>query len=366
MTISMAPNSAVTQSMAPKFLFIPVSSAEGMGEYMRSLIVADEVKRCWPAAEVCFILSKEAPYAASCPYPTKLLDRTPTKEVKAVNDIMETFRPDVVLFDASGRKSQLARAHAQGAKVVFFSQHRRKRSRGMKIGRARVTDAHLVVQPEFVIGPVSAFEAFKLKLIGKPLPECIGPVFSAPDKARQQELLAQYGLAEGEFVLFNAGSGGHKLAGGLAADRFFEAAQASHAASGLKSVMVFGPNYPKTLPEASGVICLSALANSDFINLLVAAKAAVLSGGDTLLQAIALKKLVLTAPVSKDQPPRIAVCADRGLVLACEPEQLAANISALFSDETTASLQQALAAEADMDGLQLTMNKIKHLLEVQP
>lgn len=330
---------------------------------MRSLIIADEVARHWPEAEICFILSKEAPYAATCPYPVRLLERTPTKEVKAVNALMDAYRPDIVLFDASGRKSQLEYAHALGAKVVFFSQHRRKRSRGMKIGRARVTDAHLVVQPEFVIGPVSGVDTLKMKLIGKPLPHCIGPVFSAPNVTRQQGLLMEHGIAEGEFVLFNAGSGGHKLAGMLAADSFFEAAKLSYKSSGMISVMVFGPNYPKELPVAEGVMSVSTLSNNDFINLLVAARAAVLSGGDTLLQAIALKKLVLATPVSKDQPARIASCVARGLILDCKLTELSEKVSSIFATDVTASIERALADEAEMDGLQLTMKCIKGLLD---
>ncbi len=358
-------NKPMTAQSAVKFLFVPVSSAEGMGEYMRSLIIADEVKRVWPQADIRFVLSREAPYAKTCPYPADLLARTPTKEVKAVNGIMDEFAPDVVLFDASGRKSQLSHAHNLGAKVIFFSQHKRKRSRGMKIGRARVTDSHLVVQPEFVIGPISAWESIKLKFIGNPEPVCIGPVFTPPDEARQQTLLQQYGLNEGEFLLFNAGSGGHKLNDKLAADYFFAAAEACYQASGIPVVMVFGPNYPKDLPQAPGVIAISSLANADFINLLVASRAAVLSGGDTLLQAIALRKNTLAVAVSKDQPARIRVCSDKGLVLQAEAEQMSSAVQALLSPDMGQKLQQAMAAEPDMNGLQLTIDALKALLENQ-
>ncbi|HAY95088.1 hypothetical protein, partial [Shewanella sp.] len=283
---------------APKFLFIPVSSAEGIGEYMRSMIIADEVKRTWPNAEIKFILSQQAPYATQCPYPAELLEDTPTKQVKAVNQIMSDFLPDIVLFDASGRKSQLVHAHKLGAKVIFLSQHKRKRSRGMKIGRALVTDCHWVVQPEFVIGPISWLDRLKLKLINRPEPLNIGPVFTQPDIITQSALLAQYQLTQNEFVLFNAGSGGHRVNGELAADIFAKAASESYKASGILSVMVFGPNYPNLLPELEGVVVIPQLNNQQFINMLAAAKAAVLSGGDTLLQAIALHKPTLAVPVS--------------------------------------------------------------------
>ena len=64
------------------------------------------------------------------------LIQSPTKEIAAVNALMAQQRPDLVVFDASGRQAQLQMAYKLGAKVIFISQHRRKRSRGMKVGRA--------------------------------------------------------------------------------------------------------------------------------------------------------------------------------------------------------------------------------------
>ncbi|MGL5471790.1 MAG: hypothetical protein ACRDCT_27055 [Shewanella sp.] len=346
---------------APKLLFIPVSSAEGIGEYMRSMIIADEVKRNWPHADIKFILSKHAPYAAQCPYNAVLLDDTPTKQVKAVNQIITEYLPDIVIFDASGRKSQLAHAHKLGAKVIFISQHKRKRSRGMKIGRALVTDCHWVVQPEFVIGPISGFERLKLKLINKPIPWNIGPVFTQPDEACQAGLLVQFQLTKNEFVLFNAGSGGHKVNGELAADIFAHAAYESYKASGIVSVMVFGPNYPNPLPELEGVVVIPQLNNQQFINLLAASKAAVLSGGDTLLQAIALHKPTLAVPVSKDQPPRIAACVAKELVLSCETalEPMKNALATLLSEEQMLHLCTKLALSEQLNGLDMAIKQLR-------
>jgi len=349
---------------APKLLFIPVSSAEGIGEYMRSMIIADEVKRNWPHADIKFILSKHAPYAAQCPYNAVLLDDTPTKQVKAVNQIITEYLPDIVIFDASGRKSQLAHAHKLGAKVIFISQHKRKRSRGMKIGRALVTDCHWVVQPEFVIGPISGLERLKLKLINKPIPLNIGPVFTQPDEVCQAGLLAQYQLTKNEFVLFNAGSGGHKVNGELAADIFAQAAYESFKTSGIVSVIVFGPNYPNPLPELEGVVVIPQLNNQQFINLLAASKAAVLSGGDTLLQAIALHKPTLAVPVSKDQPPRIKACKDLQLIMSCESkaDAILTNISHLMKEGVSLQLVKNMEYCQNLNGLEIGIKIIFELI----
>jgi len=86
-----------------KLLFIPVSSKKGIGEYMRSLIIANAVKARWPDAEIAFVLSRQAPYHQDCPYPTFLTEQTPTRHVKEVNAVISEFKPQAVVFDASGR-----------------------------------------------------------------------------------------------------------------------------------------------------------------------------------------------------------------------------------------------------------------------
>ena len=270
-------------SLSPKFLFVPVSSAEGMGEYMRSLIIAKEVKRRWPNATIQFVLSRQAPYCATCPYPVALLDDTPTKNIKAVNDFISFFQPDFVIFDASGRRSQLNHAKKLGAKVIFISQHKRKRSRGMKVLRARVTDSHWVVQPEFVIGPISWLDSCKLKLIDKPEPTVIGPVFVNPNEARQAQLLKRLDLNVGEFILFNAGSGGHHHDGRYLVEEFAQAAAIVYQSTQIPCVVIYGPNYPKEIQINKGVNAIKELAHDELMDLLDASQAAVLSGGDTLL-----------------------------------------------------------------------------------
>lgn len=350
--------------VSPTFLFIPVSSKEGIGEYMRSIIIADEVKRQWPQANIHFVISRQAPYATRCPYPNTLVNDTPTKEVRAVNQLMETLSPNIVVFDASGRKSQLVKAHQLGAKVIFISQHKKKRSRGLKLGRARVTDSHWVVQPKFVMGEISPLQRLKLKWLKKSAPIFIGPVFTPPNTQLQQLLLAKYQLTRNEFVLFNAGSGGHKVGSELAADIFAEVAKYAAKTAALKTLMIFGSNYPKALPQIDGVIAIKSLDNAEFINLLEASKAAVLSGGDTLLQGIAIQKPILTAPVSKDQPARIAVCEQHQLIMAATTSvtSLCQKFDEFIQDKNLEKLQHSMTKIDNINGLEIAINEIKKLM----
>ncbi|WP_367277932.1 hypothetical protein [uncultured Shewanella sp.] len=330
---------------------------------MRSLIVANEVKRRWPDATIQFILSRHAPYASSCPFPAALLDDTPTKNIKAVNDFMSFFLPDFVIFDASGRRSQLVHANKLGAKVIFISQHKRKRSRGMKVLRARVTDSHWVVQPEFVIGPINWLDRQKLRLIEKPEPKVIGPIFVNPNPINQAALLSEYGLTAGEFILLNAGSGGHTNSRGFIVEEFALAAASIYQATQLPCVIVYGPNYPNDMVEAEGVTAIKELNHGELIDLLDAAKVAVLSGGDTLLQAIALKKPSLSVAVSKDQHYRLKVCKDSGLTVSSDSkaQRISDGLVKLIEAENLLKLETALASCECINGLDMGMNIITEL-----
>ncbi|WP_102798546.1 glycosyltransferase family 9 protein [Bowmanella denitrificans] len=349
---------------SPKVLLVPVSSPEGIGEYMRCLILAKAIMAEMPNATIRFILSKHAPYAASCPYPALLLDASPTKCEAEVCQEIATFKPDLVIFDASGRQSQLAQAKNMGAKVVFISQHRSKRRRGMRISRAKYTDRHWVVQPEFVIGAPNWFDRQKLRLLGFTQPYCIGPVFTPPAEERQQRLLAEYGLQKRQFLLLNAGSGGHKGPDGLAADSFAQSAKAL-ADHGNQVVMVFGPNYPKPIPDIANIICLNAVDNDDFINLLAASRYAVLSGGDTLLQAIALGVPTVAVAVSKDQPKRISACLKQGLIMIspCQTDSITQVALQMEQPRSMEKIKRNLSKFQGLNGVDTAMQDIRQLLK---
>ncbi|WP_331827972.1 hypothetical protein [Shewanella benthica] len=327
---------------------------------MRSKIIADEIRVRWPNAKIDFVLNRYVSYIDDCPYATHLVDDTPTKKTREVNQLITELKPDVVIFDAAGRKAQLKHAHRMGAKVIFISQHRRKRSRGMKIARARVTDSHWVVQPEFVIGPINWLDKLKLSLIKKSEPIVIGPIFTHPSEAKQSELLQKYGVEKNEYLIFNAGSGGHKKGGVYAADVFARVAKAIYQATKLTCLMVYGSNYPKQLQVYEGVVGIEQINHADFINLLVTSRAAVLSGGDTLMQAIALKKAALAVAVSKDQAYRLNVCKANNFIVSSpfREEDMLAGVLELLTPETMVSLQASLKECQCSNGLHIGIREI--------
>jgi len=316
-------------------LFIPVSSPSGIGEYVRSIIIASALKKQWPDINIHFILNKQVSYFSSCPYTVHGCDNSPTKAVKVVNSIIKRLRPDLIIFDASGRAKQFAQAKAIGAKVAFISQHNKKRNRGLKLNRLINTDVHWVAQPDYCMKPLNFWQRAKLKLFNKLPPKNIGPVFELKDKDYQQQLLQRFNLEPSQYILFNAGSGGHILDKGLAARMYFEAAEIMAKHYSIKCIMIFGDNYPEKLPASNDVICIKNTSSPDFISLLANAMICVISAGDTLLQCIALKKLCVAAAISPDQPIRLKLCKSQQWVKAAEAntESLIKQIKIILNDK---------------------------------
>lgn len=192
----------------------------------------------------------------------------------------------------------------------------------------------------------------------------IGPVFSHPDKVTQLTLLNEYGLTKDGFVLFNAGSGGHRINNKMATDIFVRAAAESFKETGILSVIVLGANYHQDSTSLEGVIKIPQLNNEKFINMLVLSKAVVLSGGDTLLQAMTLHKPILSIPISKDQKSRISACISHNLILTskCRLESMVKATKLLLEPEKTKQLTKNLKDINLKNGLDFVIKDIKTLI----
>lgn len=346
-------------------LFIPVSSSSGIGEYMRSMIIAKAFKLRWPNVKIHFILNEQVSYIKNCPYTVHTCKGSPTKNISGVNDIIEKVSPDLVFFDASGRAKQFKKAKAIGAKVAFISQHNKKRTRGLKLNRLLNTDIHWVAQPDYCIKNLNFWQRLKLTIFNKKAPKNIGPVFEQSSHEYQKQLLIKHDLSTEEYFIFNAGSGGRKVANVFAADIYYQAAQNFYRKTlalkiNMKCVVLFGSNYPKDLPENKNIICLKNIENKDFIALLSNAKGCVISGGDTLLQCIALQKTSVAAPVSPDQPARLKLCKDQQLVLAADPtsDSLVQQAMLILDEEKTVNITQNLQCKKPVKALQVIINDV--------
>jgi spore coat polysaccharide biosynthesis predicted glycosyltransferase SpsG len=348
----------------PVILFIPVSSNKGIGEYMRSTILANAVQQQIPGADIHFILSTRVEYSNSCQFTTHFSHHSATKDTPKVKQVIESIKPDLVIFDCSGRAKQFRFAKAHGAKVIFISQHKKKRSRGLSMRRILNTDIHWVVQPTYTVTPLSWIEKLKLKLLDKPEPKNIGPIlphFSSDDVS---ETLAKYALQSGEFFLFSSGSGGHQLDGKLAADVFYQSAKDFQTKTGIKSVVIFGSNYPKTVPQDSDIQCLSSVSSKEFLVLLNEAKGRVIGAGGTLLQAIELAKPSVSIAVSKDQPSRLEDCAARNYTISASLDEndIYSKSEQLMNTDTYEAMVASLQERGQEYGLKTALSDVTRLL----
>ena len=101
-----------------------------------------------PGWDVRLVVSEKAPFVDEVPVPIFRTTRSPTWVPEEVQDILEQFLPNVVIFDCSGRQSSLREANRLGAKTVFVSNHKGKRRRGFRYSRLRYTDDHWILQPQ--------------------------------------------------------------------------------------------------------------------------------------------------------------------------------------------------------------------------
>lgn len=349
-----------------KIMFVPVSSKQGIGEYMRSTILADTIQQNWPEAQIKFVLSKQAPYVESCEYEVLLTDKSPTFHPKTVNEYISEFKPDLVIFDAAGRASNLKHAKKEGAKTVFLAHYDKKIRRALSINRLLYTDQIWVSQPRIAVSPLSWFSTAKLKLFKKEPLRYLGSIYQQPKAEFIQSVLEKYNLERESFLLISAGSGGHKIESGeLAADAFYQSVKKSSIET--KLVQVWGANYcGEDIPSSDEVEChISSISNLEFISLLQASKMALISGGDTLLQAIALRIPLLAVPISSDQPARIKTLLSYGqpfLTSAGDLENITTSIEDLDILSTREALRKEMARLDVTNGNQIVLNNIKELL----
>jgi hypothetical protein len=315
-------------------LFLPVSGAFGRGEYARSLSIAQAAKLKWPEALIHFALSRQAPYAASSPFPATLLESSPTFHTAAVSELIAKFRPHIVIFDNAGRTAQLRAASAVGARIVYISARSRQRRKAFRFTWMRLIDEHWIAYPEFIAGALSRFEQFKLNWLQRPTVRYLD-VILARTAPTQESIMRRSDLKPASFVLIVPGGGtNHPRA--AAANETFLAAANTLSERGHLAVFV----GPATLAN-SQLRRFESLPQSELAELMSNARLIVTNGGSTLLQAIACGGACIAAPIAKDQPDRIQRCVEAAVAIA----------SALDASSLVHAAEQLLIDEAARQGL---------------
>jgi len=366
--------SAVTdapgQGRAPRIFFVPVSGTYGMGEYARSAAIAHAVSRRWRGAAIHFVLSREAPYAADSPFPATLLPSSPTFHSKAVIELLEAWRPDVVVFDNAGRTAQLRAARRSGARIVYVSARPRQRRKAFRRHWMRLIDEHWIAYPQFIAGSLTLFENLKLKLVGRPVVRYLDVILPRADLGRRGAILSRAGCGTGTFVLVVPGGGTGHPGADDAVGRFLAAARAL-AARGVPTVYVgpmsAGAGAAATrAADESNWHPLGPLPQADLAELMRSARLIVANGGSTLLQAIACGGACIAVPIAKDQIERTRRCVAAGVAAAAalDADGMVLAAERLLENEPERAALAERAARLELaDGVEVAIQALGALVE---
>jgi hypothetical protein len=350
---------------APRILFIPVSGAFGMGEYARSLSIAHGARRQWPKADIHFLLSRQAPYAAATPYPATLLDSSPTFHTAAVRSWIQKFQPHVVIFDNAGRTAQLRAAAQAGARIVFISSRSRQRRKAFRWRWMRLLDEHWFAYPQFIAGGLNFLERIKLAALGRPVVRYLDVTLSRAASS-EDSVRARAGLQSDAFVLLVPGGGtGHPRAADATA--IFLSAAKHLAGTGISSVFVGPTGGPAGTPGTPGkLVTFDSLPQADLAELLGGAKLVITNGGSTLLQAIACGGACVAVPIAQDQSQRIQRCVEAGVAKEAKLDSSSITRVAgeLLRDEAARAALARRATDLGLaDGVEVALRALTGLLE---
>ena len=343
------------------FVFVPVSGPGGAGEYYRSLAIARALVARWPDVSVCFVLSREASYAASCPYSTVLLDDSPTRDVAPVVELICRQRPDAVIFDSAGRVSQLKAAARVGAVRIYISSRPKTRWKGFKLSRMRWIDEHWIASPDFLGLGLTLVERAKLWLMPAVRIRFLPTLYEPADDALRGQVLARLGLTARRFVLCCPGGAG-QFAGLESGPAVFADAAARIARDSQSTVLMIGAPVGF---EAPGVRVLGALPNAELMALAGSASLCVVNGGSLLLQCLAQGAACIGVPIAADQARRIDGCARLAAVrpVAFDAAAIATAATALLGEPEHLKNLRAAAAGLDLrNGVEVAVSALDALL----
>ena len=359
----------------PRILFVPVSGAFGTGEYARSAAIARAARRRWPGAEIHFILSRQAPYAATVPFAATLLDSSPTFHSRAVARLIKEFKPSIVVFDNAGRTAQLRAAHRLGSADCVHQLARpgsdARRFAGAGCGCSMSTG--LPIRSSLPATSRGWNDSNSNDWAAPPFDTWMS--FCRATRRKSDSIVARVGLKQGGYLLVVPGGGTGHPGANDAAEQFLGAA---NALAETETVVFVGPTHvpdagapsrPKlgiaVLPN-SRLRCFSSLPQADLADLLSHARLVVTNGGSTLLQAIACGCACIAVPIAEDQPQRIQSCVAAGVAAAADlssPGILRVAAKLLHDESARAALAQRAANLKLANGVEIALNALAHLAE---
>ena len=324
---------AADDGFVPRILFSPVSGPGGAGELMRCLIIARELRRAEPAADIRFLVSRNAVFRESVDFPVIDCDASPTNSTPQVLAAIDAFRPHVMVFDNSGRTEQLRAARRAGARLVFSSRAPKLKWKAFRLKWMRLLDEHWIVFPEFVTGGLTPLERLKLRWFPHYRVRHLDTLFTPSQPAERAQWLARQGLAPQGYVVFVPGGRAEASRVAEPAELFIAAAREFVAATGQRTVVLTGRKGSEDSGDAR-LTLLPRIEPGEVQHLLADALMVVSNGGTTLVHSLAHGRPIVSIPLAGDQDRRIrrAVRLQIAATAQRTPHAIAAEAAALLRD----------------------------------
>jgi predicted glycosyltransferase len=302
-----------------RYLFAPVSGPGGAGELMRCLIIARELAKAEPSADIRFLVSRIAVFRDAVDFPVIDCDASPTNSTPQVLAAIESFRPDVMVFDNAGRTAQLRAARRIGARLVFSSRAPKLRWKAFRVKWMRLLSEHWIVFPSFVTGGLTWIERRKMLLFPDYVVRRLDTLFPPSDPTERHAYLASIGLEPGSYVVFVPGgrSEGQRIA--EPAEHFIAAARRFAEKTGYRSVVLTG-RKSVAASAAANPLLLPRVGPDEVQHLLADANFVVSNGGTTMVHTLAHGRPLIAVPLAGDQDLRIRRAAKLEIAVSAPPE----------------------------------------------
>jgi putative intracellular protease/amidase len=294
-------------------------------------------------------VSRTAVFREAVEFPIIDCDASPTNSTPQVLAAIDSFRPHVMVFDNSGRTSQLRAAKRAGARLVFSSRAPKLRWKAFRIKWMRLLDEHWIVFPTFVTGGRTWLERLKLRLFQDYTVRQFDTLFTPSDPQARDQWLAANDLHPGEFVVFAPGGRGEGHMVADPAELFIAAARQFAGETGCNAVVLTGRNtVPMT--DAPNLRLLPRIGPGEVQHLLTEARIVVSNGGTTLIHTLAHGRPLVAVPLAGDQDRRIRRATKLQIAVSAprDSDAIAAAAAALLGDPAR---QHAMARRIEQMGI---------------
>ncbi len=345
-------------------LFVPLYGGGGSGEYVRAVSLAEAARQRWPHARIEFLLPGGPGTRQDVPFPKTCHDGPAPDKGAFDREHLTRLKPDVAIFDSGCRSTTLRLCKRLGIKSVYISDRAGTRRKPFRLDWLRLVDQHWH-QREHVTVPGFTSRQRLVSHLSKTR-RIVFDTCLPTDVADWHDLSSALREKLGRpFVLLTPGGGGYRIDGRAVGEIYLDTADRIHAQTGIECLTLLGPLYEGT-PPPSVTISLRAVVPTLLVALLRRATAVVTNGGQGVHQALACGAACVLAPLGgSDQPERIAVYADAGLVVSSMPtvNALADATVGLLTDSTA---MQSLCSRVNriqvVDGMPLMLDALEQLL----